>query len=236
MLNFAICDNSIHDLHRLSNMLEKIFVKNNLDAQIVISTLDASQLLHYVDENHIDVLILGIKLSSNSSGLDVAKIIRNKNKDCYIIFITAHIEFVFAAFKYKTFDFLCKPIAKEILEETILRLFEDVKSSSSNKKYICLGNHNTLINGNSIQYIKRDGMKLLFCTDTKTYSVYSSFNKIQQQLPENFVRCHKSFIVNTNNITRLDLKSNLIYFKNNETCDIGPKYKKDFLKEVIFYE
>lgn len=236
MLNFAICDDCLCDLHRVSNMLEKIFMKDNLDAQISISTLDANKLLNFVDENHIDVLILGIKLHSNLTGLDVARIIRNKNKDCYIIFTTAHIEFVFSAYKYKTFDYLCKPLAEEALEETILRLFEDIKSYSSNRKYICLGNNNTLINGDSIQYIKRDGMKLSFCTDSKTYSVYSSFNKIQPQLPKNFVRCHKSFIVNTDKITKLDSKSNLVYLKNNETCDIGPKYKKDFLKEVTFYE
>ena len=79
-------------------------------------------------------------------------------------------------------------------------------------------------------------MKIVFHTDTNCYSVYSSFNKLQPHLPQNFVRCHKSFIANINNINKLDSKSNLIYFKNNETCDIGPKYKKDFLKEVKFYE
>lgn len=236
MLNFAICDSTIYDSHNLSNMLDKIFIKNDLDAQVSIATPVVKDLLKYTDENSIDVLILGIKLDSNLTGLDIAKRIRSKNKDCYIIFITSHIEFVFAAYKYKTFDYLCKPVTKETLEETILRLFEDVKSHSSNNKYIKLDNKNTLINGSTVQYIKRDGMKLIFHTDTKNYSIYSSFNKIQPQLPKNFVRCHKSFIANINNINKLDPKANLVYFKNNDTCDIGPKYKKDFLKEVNFHE
>ena len=58
------------------------------------------------------------------------------------------------------------------------------------------------------------------------------FNKIQDLLPSNFIRAHKSYIVNINNIANLDPVSNLIYFSDNSTCDIGPKFKKDLLKEV----
>lgn len=85
---------------------------------------------------------------------------------------------------------------------------------------------------NEILYIKRDGMKLIFHTKNRDYETYSSFNKIQGSLPKNFVRAHKSFIVNINNIINLDPVQNLIYFDNNSTCDIGPKYKKLLMEEV----
>ena len=81
-------------------------------------------------------------------------------------------------------------------------------------------------------FIKRDGMKLVFHTKNRDYETYSSFNKIQDLLPSNFIRAHKSYIVNINNIANLDPVSNLIYFSDNSTCDIGPKFKKDLLKEV----
>ena len=235
MLNFVICDDNLTVLNKLSHMLESIFMKNDLEAKIAFKTTKDTELISYLKENPIDVLILDINLHSKFNGLEIANLVRKKNKDFYIIFTTAHSEFVFLAYKCKTFDYLCKPITKERLEETILRLFDDIQDSISNKKYIRLDNKNTIIDENEVQYIKRDGMKVIFHTDSRDYEVYSSFTKLQNKLPNNFVRCHKSFIANVNNITRLEPAYNLIYFKNDNTCYIGPKYKNDFMKGVKLY-
>lgn len=235
MLNFVICDDNLTVLNKLSHMLESIFMKNDLEAKIAFKTTKDTELISYLKENPIDVLILDINLHSKFNGLEIANLVRKNNKDFYIIFTTAHSEFVFLAYKCKTFDYLCKPVTKERLEETILRLFDDIQDSISNKKYIRLDNKNTIIDENEVQYIKRDGMKVIFHTDSRDYEVYSSFTKLQNKLPNNFVRCHKSFIANVNNITRLEPAYNLIYFKNDNTCYIGPKYKNDFMKGVKLY-
>ena len=54
----------------------------------------------------------------------------------------------------------------------------------------------------------------------------SSFTNILNRLPDNFVRCHKSFIVNLNKIGRIQ-SDNVIVFKDNDQiqCQIGPKYE-----------
>ena len=232
MLKFLVCDDNKNTLNSLSKMLEDIFIKNDLNAKIVYKAKDDNDVLTYVKENPVDVFILDIQLKSNMNGLDLAKQIRKNNKNSYFIFVTGHSEFVFMAYKIKTFDYLCKPISKESLEDTILRLFDDIYGNTSCKKYIKLDNKNTLIDENEVDFLKSDGMKVIFQTNSNIYETYSSFAKLQQQLPNNFVRCHKSFIVNIKNIAKLEPASNLIYFKNNQTCDIGPKYKENFLKEV----
>ena len=78
-------------------------------------------------------------------------------------------------------------------------------------------------------------MKIIFHTKSRDYEIYSSFAKIQSHLPKNFVRCHKSFIANVDNIEQIDPVSNSIYFKDNDFCDIGPKYKEGFMKGVCTY-
>ena len=57
----------------------------------------------------------------------------------------------------------------------------------------------------------------------------------ENNLPENFVRCHKSFIANINNIVNISLSDNSIEFKNGDVCYIGPKYKNCFM-EMIDYD
>ena len=233
MLNFALCDDNLNILDRLQKILENIFIKNNLDGTIAFSSDNSTDMLNYISNNKIDVIILDINLKSKQNGLELAESIRKINKDCYIIFSTGHLEYAMVAYKYKTFDYLAKPITYDRLEETILRLFDDVNGSP--KKYIKIDNKNTIISSNDIQYIKRDGMKLVFHTATKDYDTYSSFNKIQDRLPDTYKRCHKSYIANISQIKDIEPISNTITFKDNSICSIGPNYKKDLMEVLKKY-
>lgn len=231
MLNFVLCDDNLNIVNKMKEMLEIIFVKHDIEANVSFISDNAKDTLNFVNDNHVDVAILDVNLNSNISGIDLAKQIRKNNKDIYIIFSTGHMEYSLIAYTVKTFDYLPKPITIERLEITINRLLDDMQTS--NKKFINI-DKKTILNPDEINYIKKDGMKLIFCTDSDNYEVYNSFNKIQSSLPDNFVRCHKSYIANTNNILNVNTKKNIINFNNDLSCEIGPKYKNN-LMEVLNY-
>lgn len=236
MLNFALCDDNLSIVTKLSKILEAIFIKDNLPGEVVLVETNPNKLLHFLNsEKKIDVLLMDINLKSNINGIDLVNKIRTTNKAMYIIFITAHLEYGILAYKCKTFDFLPKPITSERLEETILRIFEDVYEEP--KKFIKIDNKNLFITEDSVYYIKKDGMKLIIKTKSKDYEIYSTFSKISKNLPSNFLRCHKSFIVNLNNITEIECKQNMIIFNNNPNinCSIGPKYKKNLMEVLPSY-
>ena len=76
-------------------------------------------------------------------------------------------------------------------------------------------------------------LKLVFipikqCIDrnSQNYETYNSFNKIQSILPDNFIRCHKSYIANTENISNINTHSNKINFNNNVISKGNLKYGK----------
>ena len=228
MLSFVLCDDNPSAIDKLSKMLDSIIISHNLKAQISYTTTNPIELLQYTKTHPTDVLLLDIDLKSSTSGLQIAEQIREIDKNIYIIFVTGHFEFGMVAYKYKTFDFLQKPLTKERFEETILRLYSDIFGSTA--KYIRLDNDKTVIKENSIRFIKKEGMKVIFHTDTRDYETYSSFNKISGMLPYNFVRCHKSYIVNLSKITDIDFIDNEITFTKNDKCYIGPKYKNNFME------
>ena len=228
MLNFVLCDDNPSAIDRLSKMLNSIIISHNLKGQISFKTTNPLNLLEYVQSHTTHVLLLDIDLKSSTTGLQVAEKIRSVDKSIYIIFVTGHFEFGMLAYRYKTFDFLQKPLTKERFEETILRLYSDVFGDTT--KYIRLDNGKTVIKENTIRFIKKEGMKVIFHTDTRDYETYGSFSKISDMLPYNFVRCHKSYIVNMAKITDIDITNNLISFNNNDQCFIGPKYKDDFME------
>ena len=200
MLNFVICDDDIRMIEKLSSVIEKVLLNHDYDAKIVFKTTNYDKLLEYISSNNVNVVFLDIEFSGcKENGLDIAKKIRKINKNCYLIFVTSHFEYIVNAYKFKTFDYIFK--------------------SSIDLK--------------DILFIEKAGVKIIYHTYQTDYVSYNSFNKLT--LPKNFIRCHKSFIVNIDNISNISYADNIIYLKNGSTCYIGPKYKNSLL-EVIRYD
>lgn len=233
MVNFALCDDNINILDCLEKMLENIFTKNNFDAHVTFKSTNSTDMIDFISKNKVDVVLLDINLKSNKSGLELAKAIRNMHRNTYIIFTTGHLEYAMVAYKFRTFDYLAKPITYDRLEDTIIRLFEDINTAP--KRYIKIDNKNTLVDAAEVIYIKRDGMKLVFHTANRDYETYSSFNKFQDKLPKNYMRCHKSYVANISQIRDVEPVSGVITFNDGSTCDIGPKYKSELLEVLRIY-
>ena len=235
MLNFIICDDDIHMIKKLSLLFEKAFIKNDFDAKIVLKTQNYKDVLSFMSSNIVNVVVLDIEFkNSKMNGLDIADEIRKINKDCYIIFITSHFEYLMEAYDYKTFAYLFKSsLSVDSLSDTLTRLFDDI--SGNTKKFLKIDNKGTFIDLNDLQFIEKSGMKLVYHTLHGCFDTYNSFSKIENNLPDSFMRCHKSFIANINNIVNISLSDNSIVFKNGDVCYIGPKYKNCFM-EMIDYD
>ncbi len=232
MMNFVLCDDNVGILRKLEKMLDSIFIRNNLSGQIVLSTPHPQNVMNYIENGQFDAVILDIDLKNEFSGLYLANQIRQKNKKAYIIFTTAHLEYSMVAYKYKTFDFIAKPLTLERLEETILRLYDDICIDSSG--YIKLNKKNSFLKNEDIFFIQKNGKKAIFKTKNHDYEITSSFSDILDTLPNNFVRCHKSYIVNLDKISSIQA-NNTIIFKDStadQCCYIGPKYE-DLFMEVV---
>ena len=232
MLNFIICDDEPHMINKLSLLFEKAFIKNDFDAKIVLKTTNYKELISYMSSNLVNVVVLDIDFkNSKINGLNIADEIRKFNKDCYIIFITSHFEYIMEAYAYKTFAYLFKnSLTVDTLSTTLNRLFDDASGTST--KFIKIDNKGTFVDLSDVQFIEKSGMKLIYHTSHGILETYNSFSKVEDSLPDNFIRCHKSFIANVNNIVHISFSDSSISFKNDEVCYIGPKYK-NCLMEVI---
>lgn len=208
MLKVVLCDDNVSSLKTLSTMLKSIFEKNDITAKIEKVFTTPSELLSYITDNDVDILFLDIDLKSNINGIEVASRFRESNKSAYIIFLTAHYEFAMLAYKVKTFDYLLKPFSASKLEETVLRLYDD--TIKNNQIYVSLGNGKYIIKQADIFFIEKERSKSIIHTSQSDIEVYASFNELKSCLPENFVRCHKSYIVNVNNVSKFNTKDNFL--------------------------
>ena len=93
----------------------------------VISTFsNAESFLIDMEQLDFQVVFLDIEMPG-LNGLDLARIIKEWNKEIYIVFVTAYRDYAIQAFELHSIDYLLKPILKYRLEKTVIRIQEQIQ-------------------------------------------------------------------------------------------------------------
>ena len=106
MIRVVICDDNIVFMNHFKDIVESSLSTYNDDFQI--STVSNGNLLlakHM--ESEFDIIFLDIDMP-DISGFDVAKVLRDNNSRCFLIFITNHSELVYESMDFQPFNFIRK--------------------------------------------------------------------------------------------------------------------------------
>ena len=115
MINCIVVDDEKLARDELIYMLE-----DYRDIKLVGEAENAIEALKLNEEKDVDLMFLDIKMPQ-ISGIELAKILMDKENPPMIIFVTAYDEFALEAFQVNAIDYLLKPIDKEQLRQTVER-------------------------------------------------------------------------------------------------------------------
>lgn len=79
-----------------------------------------------------------------------------------------------------------------------------------------------------IYYFEAMEKKVYVCTGVDEFGFYDTLDGLMENLPEGFLRCHRSFIVNESKIVRVALSKNTIYLEDEYEVPLSRSYKPDF--------
>jgi len=237
MHHFIILDDDTNHNNNTKKRLELIFIKYAFKASIAINTTDPNEVIEYCLKNNTqnNVYLLDVNVQSGITGIDVAGIVRKQDAKAYIVFISAHPEYVMPSLKTKVFDYLIKPVSTELLESCIISIFKDfTKLNIEERQTLSIKSgcnvYNIILD--NIIYFEKYGHLLVVHTESGRIESSESLDRIEQKLDKTrFFRCHKSFIVNISYISRIDYPNNVIYLKNGEACSVSKRCKKE-LKSI----
>lgn len=169
-------------------------------------------------EDFPDLFFLDIQLPG-MDGLAVARHLREVGYRGYIIFLTAFREYVFEGYNVHAFQFLLKPVNPDALCTCMNEIIKELSEAS----YIFQDKQNTiqipyreiLTFSSRLHYVDILTADNLFCQ-------YTTLGKIMDDLPDYFIRCHRSHIINMQHIYKISRSS--IYLSNNTYIAIGRSY------------
>jgi len=228
----------IADDEPIARQILENYIQEIPNLELVASCKNAFEVMAVLQEKQIDVLFLDINMPK-LSGLSLLKTMQQKPN---VIITTAYAEYAVEGFELSVTDYLLKPFSLERFIQAVLKVKNTIKASEnvpqqpfvkeekpvdtifvkSDKKLI-------KIQLNAINHIEAYGNYIKIYTD-KMVMTPQTLSRFLEKLPTNFVRIHKSFIINFDQLKLID--GNQIVLQNEQKLIIGKSYRKAIIAKI----
>jgi len=240
MIKVLIIEDELHVREALKKMLK--LLDNTLE--IVAETGFVSEATILINTHKPDLVFMDVELEDGTS-FDILK--QLEKLTFKIIFTTAYNQYAIKAFKYAAIDYLLKPIDPLELQEAINRAKQDIMDEREHQELLYVLNQNKKANPKKIilktteqRYViliediirlEADGAYTLFVLADKKIIVSKNLRYYQDLLPDSFIRCHQSHLVNSRQIVSLN-KAGLLFMKNENLVPVSTRRKATILQVI----
>lgn len=189
--------------------------------------------IDFLSSQSVDLIFVDIQMP-DLTGIEFARSLENAPK---IIFTTAYEKYALEGFKLNAIDYLLKPFSYEEFLKASQKARKQseleanvLPSIEANSQFLFLKSEYKIrrINFNDILYIEglKDYIKVYTTGEDKPVLSLNSIKSLEQKLPEDqFMRVHRSFIVNLNKIETIE-RSRIIFGKT--YIPVSDQYKDKF--------
>jgi DNA-binding LytR/AlgR family response regulator len=189
------------------------FSLESIDGIEVLATYtDGLQVLKRINDLDIDIAFLDIEMPE-ITGVELARRIKKVDSNISIIFTTAYKQYAIDAFDIGATHYLLKPIRKEKLIAAINRIIGSrdnqikvIKGKTQLPEKISVKGRDstTFIKIKDILYIESLDSKTILVTKKEKVTSKEILQFWQKELLNvGFLRCHRSYIVNTDYVYRI---------------------------------
>ncbi len=206
--------------------------------ELVAECRSAFEAMSIMDTTDIQLLFIDINMP-DISGMEFVKALTVKP---YIVFTTAYSEYALEGFEVEAVDYLLKPITfsnfikaankvKNLLELTANYRKESVRTTAS---HLFVKSEYKLIRIElaEIKYIESQHEYIkIHLVNSNPVTTQLSLKSIEEQLPfDQFMRIHRSFIVNLSKVTVIE--RNRIVFDEKVYIPVSEQYKEIFQEYI----
>lgn len=247
------------DDESLSRDLVNVFLKKWPQIKIIAECSNGLNTVNSIFEHQPDLVFLDIQMP-DLNGFEVLKEIGEENAP-QIIFISAFDKYAIKAFEASAIDYLLKPISQERFDKAVskaLKNFDEKNSTSDSLTKLIVEYSKNIKENRQENYLTRilikEGRKLVFLktkdidwieasgdyakvhSNEKATLLNMSLTELDKKLdPMQFIRIHRSTIVNMDFIKELHPHSNgefNLVLKNEVTVRLSRSFK-DRLKPYL---
>lgn len=168
-----------------------------------------------------------------SGGVDTAKEIIKRHDEMPIIFTGKSYERVQDIFDVDPVYFLKKPIEPDLLEKALEK--GEKKAQDLESQCITIASRGIFhrVKCGKIFYAESSKRVITLTGEDETWTVYMKMDDLEKMLPKYFLRCHKSYIVNMNQI--LSLSSDGVVLECGKKLPVSRAKYRDAKRQFLTY-
>lgn len=229
-MNIFILEDNLIQQQALKKMIKSYLEQHHLTShRLIVSSRPEELLMQITQLTDPNLYFLDIEINiATKAGIDLAKQIRKHDPLGLIVFVTTHSEYMPLTFKYKlrALDFIDKALAPSEFSTRIQECLHLAQGASSYPQvdFLAFKNKRTSfkVPFADIFYFETTTInhRLHLVTKDSDRYFYASLNDLIKQDSRLF-KCHKSYLINPQNIKEIDRTNRLAYFPNNEHCLIA---------------
>ena len=206
----------IVDDHVIARNTISHFLQIDPSLKLIAECENAADAYRNLAVHKIDLLLLDIEMPG-ISGIELVKGLGDKRP--LIIFISAKKDYAATAFDLNVVDFIAKPVTPDRFLMAINKAKEIYNLSNlfigkNNDDFVFIRDSGLIrrIRLDDINHLEAQGDYVKIFMGDKTYSVHSSLKSIEDKLPvKNFIRVHRSFIINIAKIDTIEGNTLIIH-------------------------
>lgn len=209
MYHLALCEDSSEDRKRTHQYLKEYFSEN--PGQYVLEDFSSGeQFLSQVKPYQFQMVIFDVEMSG-INGVETANRLRKQDRSVVIAFATAHPGYVFSSFQAEPIQYLLKPVKKDSFWEFMDRALERIQEKNTRSYTLSFNNVIYNIPVSDILYFESEKRTVCAVTMGERYPFYAKLNDVEKEdCLKNFIRCHQSFLVNPEYVSRISNDSILL--------------------------
>jgi len=245
LLGLIICDDDRFMLDMSANVARKCIEKEKLNARIMSVTLDSAEVLLYIKKNPGNYLyFLDIDLGRTAlNGVDVARLIKKQEPLSKIVFVTSHADMGMDILKsgIEAFGFIEKTADSDKMFQAYKKYMRLVLENTQSPIPINEPTINLLIGID--EYVSLPISQILYVDTDKTIShfvryhtvdgsdlsVRDTIENVLQKLGDNFMKSHRSVIINKNFV--VSVSDGVVNFAGGEQADCSFRLRSDVMKK-----
>ena len=230
-ISVAVCDDEEKEADCLQKLVSCWAEEKGYNLKLCSFPSAEAFLFRYEEDKGFDLLLLDIQMKG-IDGIELAKKIRETDNTVQIAFITGYDEYMSEGYEVSALHYLMKPVEKQKLYSVLDRA---VTAMNTTEPVVLFD-----IDGESVKIklldivsVEASAHTVTVKALTRAFSLSKSITQIETLLGEGFFRCHRSYLVNLEHVSKIG--RNDVFLDDSTAVPLSRKQYEKMNKAFISY-
>lgn len=228
MINIAVCDDNPVFLNEITKLIEEIFIEEHTISKFNNAQSFISRIEDY-SEDCIDIVLTDIEMPE-VNGITMARELKALHPRLQFIFVTNYTDYIEEAFSVEPVFYILKPVDPQKLSEALIKATRKIESENRSTFNVTTKNKVLRIRFDEMKYVESYRRTVIIHELRQNTELVMKLDDFCKQVPDFFIRTHKSYLVNMNMIR--NISNNRIELFTGETVPVA-KAKYHEIKTAI---